>query len=95
MVWNNGRLDYSELPNNLPSDVKGEYFPKETEKFKSLGSLMGKEVENLESHGKTRFIKANLGETLSLKTRTLFFSNLPLTWRKSAGLVHSWVSYQN
>ena len=27
-MWNSGRLDYSELPIILPSDVKGECFPK-------------------------------------------------------------------
>ena len=40
----------------------------------------------------TCFIKANLGETLSSRTHTLFSSNLTVTWCKSARLVHSWVS---
>ena len=38
---------------------------------------------------KACFIKANLGETWSSRTRTLFSSNLPVTWCKSACLVHS------
>ena len=50
-MWNSGRLNYSELPDILPSDVNGEYFAVGTEKGKVLGSLMGKEVENLEDHG--------------------------------------------
>ena len=48
---NSGHLDYSELPNILPSDVKGGYFAKGTEKSKILGSWLGKEVENLGDHG--------------------------------------------
>ena len=32
IVWNSRRLDYSELPNILFRDVKGEYFAKGTEK---------------------------------------------------------------
>ena len=51
IVWNSGRLDYSELPNILPSEVKGDYFAKRIEKCNTLGSLMGKEVENLDDHG--------------------------------------------
>ena len=51
IVCSSGRLNYSELPNNVPSDVKGEHFAKETERCKILGSLMGKEVENLKDHG--------------------------------------------
>ena len=43
---------------------------------------------------KTCFIKANLGETLSSRTPILFSSNLPVTWCKSARLVHCWVSDQ-
>ena len=31
IVRNIGRLDYSELPNILPSDVKGDYFAKRRE----------------------------------------------------------------
>ena len=40
------------------------------------------------------FIQANLRETLSSKTRTLLPSNLPVTWCRSARLVHSWVPDQ-
>ena len=45
--------------------------------------------------GTTCFIKANLGETLSSKSRRLFSSNLHLTWCKSTRLVHSCASDQN
>ena len=41
------------------------------------------------------FIKANLGETLNSKTRTLFSSNLSAMWCKSARLVHNWDSYHS
>ena len=51
VVWSNGRLNYSELPNILPSDAKGACFAKRTEKCQILGILMSKEVENLEDHG--------------------------------------------
>ena len=51
IVWNSGRLDYSELSNIPPRAVKGEYFAKGTEKFKILGNLLVEEVENLEDHG--------------------------------------------
>ena len=54
-VWSSGGLDYSELPNILPSDVTGEYFAEGTEISKILGSLMGEEVENLEDHGCPKF----------------------------------------
>ena len=50
IMWNSGRLEHSEIPNILPSDVEGEYFAKVTEKCKFLGNLMGKEVENLIDH---------------------------------------------
>ena len=51
IVWNSGRLDYSELPNFVPSDVKGEYFAKRTEKYKILGCFLAKDVDNLANHG--------------------------------------------
>ena len=51
IVWNSGRLHYSELPNILPRDIKGEFFAKRTEKCKILASLMDKEVETLDDHG--------------------------------------------
>ena len=54
-VWNSGRLHYGELPNIFPSDVTGDYFANATEKCKILGSLMGKELENLEDHGCPKF----------------------------------------
>ena len=38
----------------------------------------------------TCFIKARLGETLSSRTRTLFFSSLPVMWCKSVRWVHKW-----
>ena len=36
------------------------------------------------------FINANLGETLSSRTRTLFSSNFPVLWFKPVRLVHHW-----
>ena len=50
-MWNSGRSDYSEFPNILPGDVKGEFFAKGTEKYRVLGGLMGEEVENLDDQG--------------------------------------------
>ena len=35
IVWNSERLNYSELPNILPTDVRGEHFAKRTEKWKN------------------------------------------------------------
>ena len=32
IVWNSGRLDYSDIPNILPGDLRGECFAKKTEK---------------------------------------------------------------
>ena len=49
IVWNSGCLDYSELPNILPRDVRSEYFAKRREKFKILGNLRDKEVENMDN----------------------------------------------
>ena len=49
-MWNKRRLDYSELSNNLPRAVRGEYFAKRTEKCNILGKLMDKEVGNLQDH---------------------------------------------
>ena len=43
----------------------------------------------------TCFIEANLGEMLSSRTRTLFFSSLPVMWFKSVRLVHNWNSDQS
>ena len=51
IVWNKGCLDYSELPKIIFNDVKGENFPKGTEKCKFLGSVLGKEVENSDDQG--------------------------------------------
>ena len=48
IVWNSGRLHYSELSNILARAVKGEYFAKVTDKCKILGNFLDKEVENLE-----------------------------------------------
>ena len=42
----------------------------------------------------TCFTKANLGETLSSKTRTMFFPTLAVTWCKSARLLRNCVSNQ-
>ena len=51
IVWNSGRLYYSELSNIVPRAVKGEKFAKRLEKWKSLGNLMDKVVEFSEDHG--------------------------------------------
>ena len=51
IVWNSGRLDYSELANFLPWAVKGDYFAKGTETSKILGNVLDKVVEGLEKHG--------------------------------------------
>ena len=51
IVWNSGRLVYSELSNILPRAVKGEFFPKGLKECTILGTLLYKEVENLEVHG--------------------------------------------
>ena len=40
----------------------------------------------------TYFNQGNLCDTLSSKTRTLITANLPVTWCKSARLIHIWVS---
>ena len=50
-MWNSGCLDYSELRNIPPRDVKGEYSAKRTENCKFLASLMDIELENLDHHG--------------------------------------------
>ena len=51
LLWNSGRLDYSEISNILPRTVNGEYFAEGTEKSKILGNLLDEEVEILEDHG--------------------------------------------
>ena len=51
IVWNSGRLNYIELLNILPNNVKGEWFAKGTEKSKIYGSLLGKVVESLADYG--------------------------------------------
>ena len=50
IVWNSGRLDYSELSDILPRAGKGQYFKEGREKCKILGFLLDKEAENLEPH---------------------------------------------
>ena len=47
LVWNSGHLDYSELPNILATNLRREYFAKGIEKFKFLGSLVGKDFRKL------------------------------------------------
>ena len=51
IVWNRRGLDYSELSNILSIAVEGEYFANGTEKSKTHGNLLDKEVEILEDHG--------------------------------------------
>ena len=41
------------------------------------------------------FTKANLGETLSSRSRTVLSPNVPLTWCKSSYLAHSWTLNQS
>ena len=55
IVWNSGHLDYSEIPNILTSDVKGEFFAKRIENCKILGSLMDKNVKNMDDHSCSKF----------------------------------------
>ncbi len=51
IVWNNGRLDYSELSNILcRAVVKDEYFAARTEKCKNRRNFLDNSVENLEDH---------------------------------------------
>ena len=50
-MWNDGRLDYSGLAKLFPRALKDEYVAKGTEKCKILGSLLDKELEDLEDHG--------------------------------------------
>ena len=54
IVWNSGRLDYSELSNISLTAVKGQNFSKETAKCKTLRNLLDKEVENMEDHGRPK-----------------------------------------
>ena len=51
IVWNSGRLDYSELANVLPTAVKGEHFSKGTENCETSGISLDKQVKNLEDLG--------------------------------------------
>ena len=48
---NKRRLDHNELVNNLPRIVNGEHFSEGTEKRKTLGISLDKELENLSEHG--------------------------------------------
>ena len=51
IVWNKGCLDYNEVQNVLPKDVKVGYFSKGKEKFKLLRNFTNEEVEELDDHG--------------------------------------------
>ena len=51
-MWNSGCLDYNELPNILPKDLKADYFAEETEKCKILGNLKVKNKRFLVKGGK-------------------------------------------
>ena len=53
---NYGKADVwiSEHANFPPRDVKGEYFAKQTEKFKILGNFFNKSVKNREEHVSTK-----------------------------------------
>ena len=50
ITWKNRKLDYSELPNLVLSDVIGDYFANGTLKCQSFGYLRHKRVENLGYH---------------------------------------------
>ena len=50
-MWNKWRLNYSEFPNIVPSDVKGINFAEGKEPGKNLTSLLSKELESLDDHG--------------------------------------------
>ena len=50
-MWNQERLNYSDLRDFFPKNVKGEYFAESTEKCKIIGIYLNKEVENLEDYG--------------------------------------------
>ena len=51
IVLNSWRLDYFELLDIFPRDVKGEHFAKWTAKCKILGILRDKKMENLCDQG--------------------------------------------
>ena len=48
---NSGCLDYSEFPNILATDLKGEYFARGTENASFFLNFLDKEVEDLDDHG--------------------------------------------
>ena len=50
-MWKSGYLDYSETPNVLPRDLKGENFAIGTERSKIIGNFLRKDVENSDDHG--------------------------------------------
>ena len=51
IVWNNGRLVYSERQHSSWSVFQVECFAETTEKGISFANLMDKEVENLDDYG--------------------------------------------
>ena len=50
-VWKRRHLDNGELAENHSRAVKSQYLPKKTKNCKILGSVLHKDVENLEDHG--------------------------------------------
>ena len=50
-MWKTGCLDYRELPNILPKNVKAHYFAEKTEIFNSHGDLMVIKVVNWDDQG--------------------------------------------
>ena len=56
-MWNSGCLDSKVLPDTLFKEVKGEKFAEGTEKCKTLGIRMDKELKKLEDHGCSKFQK--------------------------------------
>ena len=79
IVWNCGSLDYSELPNCLPKNVKVEFFARGWEKWKTLRDLFGKDVENLDGHGFPKF--QNLIINPKTEDETWICTNYPFSYK--------------
>ena len=55
IVLNSLSLDYSELQNVLPKDVKADFFPKATEKSMILSYILDSVLENLDVRSCPKF----------------------------------------
>ena len=51
IVWNSGKLEYSELQNVFPKDVEAKYFASGTEKIKNKNNSKDEIVRNLDYTG--------------------------------------------